>query len=158
MSLLKYISYLCLSPLLSVELIGSIWVVITGVVSWSKLENTSIKNSMLLQISNLYPHCLTHDRLIYMYLYPYIILLTTTINLILITLLLVLLCILTRYLATRYLNHPFKRTLYKYIAWGTYQTWGQALSKGLKSKPKALSEGLKPKPFLKKGLSPSSSP
>ena len=43
-----------------------------------------------------------------------------------------------------------------------YQTWGQALSKGLKSKPKALSEGLKPKPFskhfLKKGLSPSSSP
>ena len=42
------------------------------------------------------------------------------------------------------------------------QTWGQAISKGLKSKPKALSEGLKPKPFskpfLKKGLSPSSSP
>ena len=35
--------------------------------------------------------------------------------------------------------------------WGyipTYQTWGQALSKGLKSKPKALSEGLKPKPFF----------
>ena len=28
------------------------------------------------------------------------------------------------------------------------QTWGQALSKGLKSKPKALSEGLKPKPFF----------
>ena len=29
-----------------------------------------------------------------------------------------------------------------------FQTWGQALSKGLKSKPKALSEGLKPKPFF----------
>ena len=29
-----------------------------------------------------------------------------------------------------------------------HQTWGQALSKGLKSKPKALSEGLKPKPFF----------
>ena len=112
-----FVKYVLIVLCLSVEMIGSIWVVITGVVSWSMLENTSIKNSMLLQISNLYPNCLTHDRLIYMYLYPYIILLTTTINLILITLLLVLLCILTRYLATRYLNHPFKRTLYKYIAW-----------------------------------------
>ena len=111
-----FVKYVLIVLCLSVELIGSIWVVITGVVSWSKLENTSIKNSMLLQISNLYPHCIVHDRLIYMYLFPYLILLYS-INFILFTLQFVLLCILTRYLATRYLNHPFKRTLYKYIAW-----------------------------------------
>ena len=40
------------------------------------------------------------------------------------------------------------KTRLKYIYMCIYQTWGQALSKGLKSKPKALSEGLKPKPFF----------
>ena len=39
----------------------------------------------------------------------------------------------------------FAETLF---LWEWEQTWGQALSKGLKSKPKALSEGLKPKPFF----------
>ena len=112
-----FVKYVLIVMCLSVELIGSIWVVITRIVSWSKLENTSIKNSMLLQISNLYPHCIAPETLIDMYLFPFIIILHNTITFILITLLLVLLCILTRYLATRYLNHPFKITLYKYIAW-----------------------------------------
>ena len=40
------------------------------------------------------------------------------------------------------------KTRLKCICVCVYQTWGQALSKGLKSKPKALSEGLKPKPFF----------
>ena len=41
--------------------------------------------------------------------------------------------------------HTVPKQFYQVYA---IQTWGQALSKGLKSKPKALSEGLKPKPFF----------
>ena len=63
--------------------------------------------------------------------------------------------IVSMYVTTIYLNSMSKRTpdkkCYNWIIMETSndsnQTWGQALSKGLKSKPKALSEGLKPKPF-----------
>ena len=104
-----FVKYVLIVMCLSVELIGNIWI---GIVSLSsKLKN----KSFLLKITKLYPSCFTDETLIFMYLYPYIILLFT-ITFILLTLLLVLLCILTRYLATRYLNHLFKRTLYKYIA------------------------------------------
>ena len=39
-----FVKYVLIVLCLSVEMIGSIWVVITGVVSWSMLENTSSKN------------------------------------------------------------------------------------------------------------------
>ena len=99
---------------LSVELIGNIWIGITGLALL--LENNLNNSSRMLEITDKYPQCLTHEMFIRMYFYSYIIILNG-VTFILITLLLVLLCILTRYLATRYLNHPFKRTLYKYIAW-----------------------------------------
>ena len=57
----------------------------------------------MLQITSLIPQCFMDGTLRRMYLFPPLILLYS-INFILITLLLVLLCILTRYLATRYLN------------------------------------------------------
>ena len=37
----------------------------------------------------------------------------------------------------------FIRNSFEKYSWSITQTWGQALSKGLKSNPKALSEGLK---------------
>ena len=109
-----FVKYVLIVMCLSVELIGNIWIGIAGLAF--RLENSLNNSSRMLEITDKYPQCFTHEIFIRMYLYPYIILLTT-ITFILITLLLVLLCILTRYLATRYLNHPFKRTLYKYIAW-----------------------------------------
>ena len=56
--------------------------------------------------------------------------------------------------ARHVVKRPNKRSVLVYYILGhicifdVNQTWGQALSKGLKSKPKALSEGLKPKPFF----------
>ena len=111
-----FVKYVLIVMCLSVELIGNIWIGITGVVSGHFVEDNSSNYFRMLQIYRLNPQCFMYSRLRHMYLFPYIILLYS-INFILITVLLVLLCILTRYLATRYLNHPFKRTLYKYIAW-----------------------------------------
>ena len=110
-----FVKYVLIVMCLSVELIGNIWIGISGLPF--RLGNSLNNSSRMLQITDRYPHCFTDETLIHMYSYPYIILLHNTITFILFTLLLVLLCILTRYLATRYLNHPFKRTLYKYIAW-----------------------------------------
>ena len=107
-----FMKYVLIVVCLSVELIGNIWIVITGVVSANFVESNSFNYFRMLEISILNPQCFADGTLAHMYLFPYLILLYS-INLILIILLLVLLCILTRYLATRYLNHPFKRTLYK---------------------------------------------
>ena len=101
---------------LSVELIGNIWIGITWLVSGLFVESNSFNYLRMSQINSLNPQCFTDGTLRRMYLFPFLIILYS-INLILFTLLLVLLCILTRYLATRYLNHPFRRTLYKYVAW-----------------------------------------
>ena len=111
-----FVKYVLIVMCLSIELIGNIWIGLTGIVSVNLVENNSFKYSRMLQISSLNPQCFMDGTLRLMYLFPYLIILYG-ISIILFTLLLVLLCILTRYLATRYLNHPFKRTLYKYIAW-----------------------------------------
>ena len=111
-----FVKYVLIVMCLSIELIGNIWIGITGVVYGHFVESNSFNYSRMLQITSLNPQCFIDGTLRRMYLYPYIILLYS-ITFILFTLLFVLLCILTRYLATRYLNHPFKRTLYKYIAW-----------------------------------------
>ena len=111
-----FVKYVLIVMCLSVELIGNVWIGITGVISGLFVESNSFNYFRMLQIYRLNPQCFMYRRLRHMYLFPYLILLYG-INLILFTLLFVLLCILTRYLATRYLNHPFKRTLYKYIAW-----------------------------------------
>ena len=111
-----FVKYVLIVMCLSIELIGNIWIGLTGIVSVNLVENNSFKYSKMLQISSLNPQCFMDGTLRLMYLFPYLIILYG-ISIILFTLLLVLLCILTRYLATRYLNHPFRRTLYKYIAW-----------------------------------------
>ena len=111
-----FVKYVLIVMCLSVELIGNIWFGITGFVSGHFVESNSFNYFRMLQINRLNPQCFTNGTLRRMYLFPYLILLYS-ITFILFTLLFVLLCILTRYLATRYLNHPFKRTLYKYIAW-----------------------------------------
>ena len=92
---------------MNVELIGNIWIGITGFVSGHFVESNSFNYFRMLQINRLNPQCFTDGTLRHMYLFPYLILLYS-ISIILFTLLFVLLCILTRYLATRYLNHPSK--------------------------------------------------
>ena len=109
-----FVKYVLIVMCLSVELIGNIWIFISGLVLG--LENNSISDSISKPITNLNPNCVIHETFTVYYLFPYI-LLVFTINAILFTLSLVLLCILTRYLASRYLNHPFRKTLLRYIIW-----------------------------------------
>ena len=63
-----------------------------------------------------YPHCHINPYLILFYEFPLSVI-SYSFEFVLFFLLFLLLSILTRYLAARYLNHPFKRTLIKYIVW-----------------------------------------
>ena len=63
-----------------------------------------------------YPTCNCENRVFVFYYNPYylqILIIVLAFPIILFTLL----SLMTRYLAVRYLNHPFRRTLYKYIIW-----------------------------------------
>ena len=65
-------------------------------------------------------HCTTHGSFIQYYKHPFIIP-VQNVPALLSLMLLTLISILSRYLAARYLNHPFRRTLIKYIIWCSVQ-------------------------------------
>ena len=69
-----------------------------------------------MKIQSHYPHCYINPYLILFYEFPLSVI-SYSFEFVLFFLLFLLLSILTRYLAARYLNHPFKRTLIKYIVW-----------------------------------------
>ena len=82
------------------------------------INNGALNNATerWIEIQSHYPHCHIDNFLILFYEFPlsYI---AFNVEFVLFFLLFLLLSILTRYLAARYLNHPFKRTLIKYIVW-----------------------------------------
>ena len=67
-----------------------------------------------------YPHCQINIYFILLYEFPFYFVICGS-GFSLFFLLFVLLSILTRYLAARYLNHPFKLTLFNYIIWFGFQ-------------------------------------
>ena len=80
------------------------------------IQSRFVNNSTTTQITNKYPNCPIHDTFNNIYSFPYTILMYNM-TYMLFLLLIMLLCVLTRYLAARYLNNRFHTTLYKYIVW-----------------------------------------
>ena len=68
------------------------------------------------QIQSQYTNCHFNSHLAYLYFNP-IYSIMYNVELLFILLQFSLLCILTRYLAARYLNHSFKSTLFRYLIW-----------------------------------------
>ena len=109
-----FVKYVLIVMCLSVEVCVIIFSV-TFVVLYSEPLTTKL-NDERLHIQSEYPHCHFSYRLSRLVFSPFYIFMYTF-TYFQIFLLFVLLSILTRYLAARYLNHSFKRTLLKYISW-----------------------------------------
>ena len=103
---------------LSAEVVGIVSVAIMSCVK--KLYSNGIIVSTINKYQNEFTDCHIGHQLWKLLLIPQLLWLQ---NLTLFTgvLWLVLISILTRYLAARYLNHPFNKTLYRYIVWISVQ-------------------------------------
>ena len=103
----------------SVELIFTVWIVITSIIKY-KLKLNSKQIATINQIEQEYPNCTISYTLSQAYFFSsYIIVLNM--NYLLVILLFVCLSILTRYLAARYFNHAFRTILIKYLVWLSVQ-------------------------------------
>ena len=109
-----FVKYVLIVMCLSVEMCGIIFSV-TFVVLYSEPLTTKL-NDETLHIQSEYPHCNFSYRLSRLVFSPFYIFIYSF-TYFQYFLLFVLLSILTRYLAARYLNHSFKKTLLKYISW-----------------------------------------
>ena len=109
-----FVKYVLIVMCLSVEVSEIIFLVTFAVLYSEPL--TTILNDETLHIQSEYPHCHLSYRLSRLVFSPFYIFMYTFAYF-QFFLLIVLLSILTRYLAARYLNHSFKRTLLKYISW-----------------------------------------
>ena len=98
---------------LSVEICGIIFLASFFVLYAEPL--TSKLNNEWIQIQSKY-QCHLHYQVAHIIFFPFYIFMYTFVYF-QFFMLFVLLSILTRYLAARYLNHSFKRTLMKYISW-----------------------------------------
>ena len=108
--ILKYtllILYLC------VEMSSYVWF---GICILSHPNSDAKFHAKRNQIKALYPHCYIYYHLAHFFLNPIYIILYN-LGHCLIFLQFFLLCVLIRYLAARYFNHPFKRTLFSYLVW-----------------------------------------
>ena len=110
--MVKYaLSVLCIY----VELIFIIWFTFSHIITSVFKLNTK-QNTTLNEIEQEYSNCHFRNSLTRVYFFPsYIII--VNVNYLLFFLLFVSLSILTRYLACRYLNHPFRTILIKYLVW-----------------------------------------
>ena len=108
-----FVKYVLIVMCLSVEICGTIFLVSSLVLyAW---QLTSKLNNEWMQIQSKY-QCHLHYQVAHIIFFPFCIFMYTFVYF-QFFLLFVLLSILTRYLAARYLNHSFKRTLMKYISW-----------------------------------------
>ena len=113
------VKYAVIVLCISVELIFTVWLGITHIIL-SKLKLNSKQIASINEIEHKFPNCTISHTLSQVYFFPsYIILLNM--NYLLIFLLFVCLSILTRYLAARYFNHPFRTILIKYLVWLSVQ-------------------------------------
>ena len=95
----------------SVEVVGILTTLLSNIII---SDLPVISNSTEIQVGNL--HCKTEGYDIYQFIIP-----IKNIPALQFTLISTLISILSRYLAARYLNHPFRRTLIKYIIWCSVQ-------------------------------------
>ena len=109
-----FVKYGLMALCLSVEMCGIISLVSFLVLSYEFI--TIEMNKASIHIQSKYPHCYNIYQVAYLIFSPSCIIIYNC-EYLLIFLLSILLSILTRYLAARYLNHSFKRTLTKYILW-----------------------------------------
>ena len=108
--------FLCLS----VELFILLWMLIKAEVNGKHDEKLSKDNSTRVAIEAGYPNCYIRSIILEIYFFPSTIFLHN-IEILAFIFLFILLSILTRYLAARYLNHPFNRTFKRYIVWSSVQ-------------------------------------
>ena len=99
---------------LSVEVASILYAVVYFIIISRPLNEYELAQIALLQLK--YPTCYLWNRLFRFYYNPYYPLIWNII-LALTTILFMLLSLMTRYLAARYLVHPFRKTLCKYITW-----------------------------------------
>ena len=106
------VKYVLVILCLSVEGIGIVCVVtLAGVFG---MDESRKLNATRIRYESHYPNCHLHYQIWELYSIPIFIWLHN-ISFFLYFLLFVLISILTRYLAARYLNHPFNKTLYRYV-------------------------------------------
>ena len=82
-------------------------------------ESTKM-NTTISKYESQYPNCHLHVQTWKLYSVP-LLMLSQNISVFFVLLCFVLVSILTKYLAARYLNHPFYKTLYRYIVWISVQ-------------------------------------
>ena len=110
------VKYALIVLCISIELLGILWFTITSLIM-NKLRINSKDNRTLAKIENAKFSCSFRYSSTYrFYNYPYLTI-VININYFLISLLFVSLSLLTRYLAARYVNHPFRAIFIKYLAW-----------------------------------------
>ena len=108
-----FVKYVLIVMCLSAEICGIIFFFSFSVLYTEPL--TSELNNEWIQIQSKY-QCYLNYQIAHIIFFPFHLFLYTF-GYLQLFLLFVLLSILTRYLAARYLNHSFKRTLIKYISW-----------------------------------------
>ena len=108
------VKYVLVILCLSVEIASILSSLIFLISISSPLNEYEVGQVALLQLK--YPTCNLWNKVFRVYYNPYYPLICNVI-LGLTTILLMLLSIMTRYLAARYLVHPFRKTLCKYITW-----------------------------------------
>ena len=112
------VKYVLVISYMSAEVVGIAYVVILSVVL--RIQPNEMTLAEMAKYQKEYPNCNFDNRLWKLLLTPQLMWVQ---NLKYFTTFLwfVLISILTRYLAARYLNHPFNKTLYRYIVWISVQ-------------------------------------
>ena len=110
-----FVKYVLMVMCLSVEIVATVWTGITTLVEKKLVHAKHLMSNRSLTLSS-YNDCNVHYFLRVSYKFPSFIPIFQ-LNIFLYMLFFILLSILTRYLAARYLNHPFRRTLIRYVVW-----------------------------------------
>ena len=110
------VKYILVITCVGVEVLGLICIYTSIFLKGNRPNSTVIASDY----NNEYPHCHVHSTLWQLYSEPMLLIFLNLTNFIWL-LIFVLISILTRYLAARYLNHPFTKTPCRYIAWVVIQ-------------------------------------
>ena len=108
------VKYVLVTLCLSVEVASMVSALVYFTIISRPLNEYEVAQIALLQLD--YPTCNLWNRIILIYFNPYYPLIWNVISA-LATMFFMLLSLTTRYLAARYLVHPFRKTLCKYITW-----------------------------------------
>ena len=108
------VKYILVTLCLSVEVVYIVSILVYYIITYRPWSEYEIAQKELLQLE--YPTCECGNKVFLLYYNPYYSLILI-IALAFHVILFMLLSLITRYLAARYLIHPFRRTLLKYIIW-----------------------------------------